>query len=128
MIMYATLGAHDIKKSKAFYDKLLKPIGYKRLSGGDWGVSYGPAKDTTTLYVMKPANGLPATFGNGAMLSLVAPSRKAVDEFHAIALASGGYDEGKPGIRGETKSNFYAAYIRDPNGNKLCAVCTKPQK
>lgn len=127
MIMYATLGAHDIKTSTAFYDKLLKPIGYKRLGGGDWGVKYGPSDDITTLYVMKPANGLPATFGNGTMLSLVAPSRLAVDEFHKIALANGGYDEGKPGIRGEAKSNFYAAYVRDPAGNKLCAVCTKTQ-
>ena len=106
----------------------MKPIGYKRLDGGDWGVSYGPAKDQTTLYVMKPVQRPPRHFGNGTMLSFVAPSRKAVDEFHAIALSSGGYDEGKPGIRGDAKSNFYAAYIRDPNGNKLCAVCTKPVK
>ncbi len=126
MIKYATIGAHDIKAAGAFYDKLLAVVGYKRLSDEDWGMSYGPKAGETRIYVMKPANGLPATFGNGMMLALEAPSRKAVDQFHATALAGGGMDEGKPGIRGGADSNFYACYVRDAAGNKLCAVYDKP--
>ena len=126
MIMYATLGAHDLNVAVPFYDKLMPTIGYVRTSDGDWGVSYGPDKNVKKVYVMKPANGLPATFGNGTMLTFEAPSRAAVDKFHATALANGGIDEGKPGIRGDASSNFYAAYVRDLTGNKICAACTKP--
>lgn len=126
MLKYLTMGAHDLKASAAFYDKVLGALGYERLEFADYGMGYGPAGGKAQLWIMRPGNGLPASYGNGTMIALVAPSRSAVDEFHALALSSGGYDEGKPGIRGGADSNFYAAYVRDPNGNKLSAVCDKP--
>ncbi|MEZ5776206.1 MAG: VOC family protein [Hyphomicrobiaceae bacterium] len=126
MLKYVTLGAHDIKAAGAFYDKLLATLGMKNLGSEDWGCKYGLTSDTTLIYVMKPQNGLPATFGNGTMIALEAPSRAAVDKFHAVALANGGHDEGKPGIRGGAESNWYACYVRDQAGNKLSAVYNKP--
>jgi catechol 2,3-dioxygenase-like lactoylglutathione lyase family enzyme len=126
MLKYLTLGAHDLKAALAFYDKLMLAIGCKRLETPEYGGGYGPEGGEAQLWVMKTNNGLPATYGNGTMIALDAPSRKAVDAFHAAALAAGGYDEGKPGIRGGADSNFYACYVRDLTGNKLSAVYDKP--
>ena len=71
-----------------------------------------------------PFDGAPATRGNGTMLALRATTRAQVDGFHAAALAHGGTDEGGPGLRyGPT---FYSCYVRDPDGNKLSAVCDGP--
>ena len=61
--------------------------------------------------------------GNGVTVAFDAPSRAAVDAFHAAALAAGGSDEGPPGIREHYHPNYYGAYVRDPDGNKLCVVC-----
>ncbi|MGD9714208.1 MAG: VOC family protein, partial [Thermomicrobiales bacterium] len=71
------------------------------------------------FYVITPYDKNLATFGNGTMVSLLAESHGAVDEFYAAALANGGTDEGKPGPR----SVGYFAYVRDPDGNKICAYC-----
>ena len=127
MFFYLTLGAHDLKASGTFYDKVLSTVGLERLKEDGGEVGYGPKGGETMLWVLKPQNKLPATFGNGTMLALHAPSRKAVDAFYEAALASGGYDEGKPGIRGDASSNWYACYVRDPAGNKLSAVHDKPE-
>lgn len=127
MLKYLTMGAHDLKASGAFYSKVLKSIGYEELESADYGMGFGPKGGKAQFWVMKPGNGLPASYGNGTMIALVAPSRRAVDDFHRIALESGGFDEGKPGIRGAADSNFYAAYVRDPSGNKISAVCDKPE-
>ena len=74
------------------------------------------------LYINRPYDGQPATVGNGSMPALVAHSRAAVDAFHRAALAHGGRDEGAPGLR-PYGPWFYACYVRDPDGNKLSAVC-----
>ena len=73
------------------------------------------------LYLATPENGKAVTHGNGSMLAFKAPSRAAVDAFHAAAVANGGSDEGAPGVRGEYDPPFYGAYVRDPEGNKFCA-------
>jgi predicted lactoylglutathione lyase len=130
MLLYITLGSHDLKASAKFYDAVLKPLGYVRQKEFAGEVGYGLEGDRTRIWVLKPVNGLPATYGNGTMICVAAPSRKAVDEFHAAALANGGYDEGKPGIRSVEDGfvpNYYAAFVRDPTGNKLSAGCDKPE-
>ena len=78
------------------------------------------------FFAMLPVNGQPASVGNGVSLSFLAPSRGAVDRFHAAAIALGATDEGKPGLRPNYHADYYAAYVRDPDGNKIAAVCHAP--
>ncbi|MGE0045002.1 MAG: VOC family protein [Hyphomonadaceae bacterium] len=123
MIGYVTIGTNDPARSAAFYNAAFAPLGYAQtFEGGGW-VGYGPGGEKTGLeiYLATPANGKPATLGNGSMLAFQAPNRAAVEAFHAAALASGGSDEGAPGVRGDSSPPFYGAYVRDPEGNKLCA-------
>jgi catechol 2,3-dioxygenase-like lactoylglutathione lyase family enzyme len=125
MIRYATLGSNDRLRAKAFYDAVLAPLGLKALHVDESFVGYGPASGdgTSQLYLCQPFNGEPASFGNGTMLALNADTRAAVDAAHAAALAAGGQNEGAPGLR-DYAPNFYAAYFRDLDGNKLALVCT----
>ena len=75
------------------------------------------------IFVYYPFDDKPATVGNGSHVAFLAETRTAVDDFYKAALANGGEDEGAPGIREEYMPNYYAAYVRDPDGNKLQAVC-----
>ena len=117
MIGYAMVGSNDLEKAKGFYDGVLGELGAKRGWATDRMQAYSTGENSSPLVVCKPHDGKAANFGNGTMISLLAPSREAVDKTHAKALASGGRDEGAPGLRGET---FYGAYFRDLDGNKLC--------
>ena len=72
--------------------------------------------------VLRPSNGEPACHANGGTIGFTAASRAAVDKFHELSLANGGTDEGAPGPR-DVRPNAYAAYVRDPDGNKLCTYC-----
>ena len=78
------------------------------------------------FFVLKPANGQPATFANGGTISFVAPNRAAVAAFHKAALAAGGKDEGAVGPR-NWQPHAYGAYVRDLDGNKLATYCLKPE-
>ncbi len=123
MIGYVTVGSNNIERSCAFYDAALAPLGYARtFCEGGWA-GYGPGgkKEGLEIYIATPTNGEPATLGNGSMLAFKAPSRAAVEAFHAAALENGGKDEGAPGVRGEYDPPFYGAYVRDPEGNKFVA-------
>jgi hypothetical protein len=73
--------------------------------------------------VLSPLDKKAASVGNGITIGLEAPDRSAVDSAHAAALAAGGKDEGAPGIRAHYHPNYYGAYLRDPDGNKICVVC-----
>jgi catechol 2,3-dioxygenase-like lactoylglutathione lyase family enzyme len=130
MLLYVTLGSNDIDRSQIFYDAVMKPLGMERNVTEPGDLGYGPPANTDVrlcrLWVLTPVLKLPANWGNGTMIALVAPSRAAVDAFHAAALKSGGIDEGAPGLR-PYSPNFYACYVRDPDGNKLSAVCEKPE-
>ena len=125
MILYVTFGTNDAARAHRFYQPTLATIGLVPLLVGADETSYGPkgAADPV-LYVGKPYDGQPASRGNGTMLALTAATRAAVDAFHAAALNHGGSDEGAPGIR--YSPTFYACYVRDPDGNKLSAVCDNP--
>lgn len=127
MLLYVTLGTNDLPRSIAFYDAALLPLGLKRQRTEDVEAGYGADGDVRCrLWVTKPFDGNEATFGNGSMTAIEAPSRAAVDAFHRAALAHGGSDEGAPGLR-PFHAHFYAAYVRDPDGNKLSAVCERPE-
>jgi catechol 2,3-dioxygenase-like lactoylglutathione lyase family enzyme len=125
MLSYVTLGVHDLAANGTFYDQALAPLGIVALKRADYEIGYGPAGGETELWIVHPYNELPASYGNGTMVCLHAPSRQAVDAFHAAGCAHGGFDEGAPGPR-RYGPNFYAAYLRDPSGNKLSAVYNKP--
>ncbi len=122
---HVTVGTNDLAKARAFYDSALAPLGYRRLTdlgenGSIWGES------DPEFFVLKPADGQPATRANGGTVSFVAPSRTAVAAFHQAALAAGGKDEGAVGPR-SWKPNAYAGYVRDLDGNKLAAYCFKAE-
>lgn len=121
---HITVGTNDLNKARAFYDSVLGKLGHKRIAdladnGSIWG------EELPSFFVLKPANGGPATVGNGVTVSFEAQSRASIDAFHAAALAAGGSDEGAPGPR-DWAPNAYAAYARDLDGNKLAAYCFKP--
>ena len=120
--LYLTLGTNDLPRATRFYDAALAPLGLVRRATEATEVGYGHPEDRRTrLWITLPFDGRPATIGNGSMPALVAASQKAVQAFHKAALANGGQDEGAPGLRPFGPS-FYAAYVRDPDGNKLSAV------
>lgn len=115
---HTTLGATDLPNSTAFYDAALAPLGVRNLGPfGENIVLYG--KDKPALLVLKPGNG-EAPSSNGVTIGFAAASTDEVDAFHAAGLAAGGKDEGAAGPRGHLPG-AYAAYLRDPAGNKVCA-------
>jgi catechol 2,3-dioxygenase-like lactoylglutathione lyase family enzyme len=115
---HACLGATDLAASTAFYDAALAPLGIKNMGPfGDACTLYGKTKPA--FLVLKPGNG-EAPSGNGVTLGFAATSPAEVDAFHAAGLAAGGSDEGVPGARGHLPG-AYAAYLRDPAGNKVCS-------
>lgn len=128
MFLYLTLGTNDVAKAKAFYDPALATLGLTRRFEDDSEIGYGGAEDTRTrIWITKPYDDShPAGHGNGSMVAFDANSRAAVDAFHVAALAHGGTDDGAPGLR-PYGANFYACYVRDPDGNKLSAVCERPE-
>lgn len=120
---HVVVGTNDLERARTFYDAVLQTVGVKRVMNLDsaslWG-SEGPE-----FMVTKPGNGLPSTYANGGTVSFAAPSRAAVHAFHEAALAHGAKDEGQPGPRQFTPTS-YAAYVRDPDGNKICTYCFAP--
>jgi predicted lactoylglutathione lyase len=120
MIGYVTLGTNDIAKAAKFYDELLAEIGAKRTMDFDSFIVWGTNPQAPSISIIKPYDGNPATVGNGVMVALAMGKPEQVQALHAKALELGGKDEGAPGARSD---NFYAAYFRDLDGNKLNAFC-----
>ncbi len=114
---HVTVGTQNLEQARKFYDQILGKIGLKRLADlGDNGSIWG--EDKPSFFVLKPANGQPASVGNGVTISFAAPNRAAVKAFHEAALALGAQDEGAVGER-SWAPNAFAAYARDLDGNKL---------
>ncbi|MER9829797.1 VOC family protein [Mesorhizobium sp. M0134] len=127
MLLYITLGTSDLDRARVFYDAALGALSYTRRRADEVEIGYAAEGDSRSrLWVTTPFNKKAATVGNGSMVALDAPSRASVDAFYAAALASGGTDDGKPGLRPH-HANFYACYVRDPDGNKLSAVCERTE-
>lgn len=129
MFSYIALGTGDLDRAIRFYDAALATLGHARIDDYDSdnrSAAWGRDDPGPHLWVTLPFDGAPATVGNGTMVSFLATSRAVVDAFHAAALAHGGIDEGAPGLRPQYGPHFYAAYVRDPDGNKLNAVCYLP--
>ncbi|KPF52769.1 MULTISPECIES: VOC family protein [Novosphingobium] len=119
MIGYVTLGTNDLERAAPFYDALAAELGTGRMFEWPGAIAWGTAGGAAGVALMKPFDGQPATVGNGVMVAFEAKEPAQVDRLHALALANGGSCEGAPGPRGD--GGFYAAYFRDPDGNKLNA-------
>ncbi len=129
MFSHVFVGTHDFDRALAFYQPLLAELGIawrftepERPWAG-WQSEPGPRP---LFLIGRPFNGLPHEPGNGQMVAFLAKTRGQVDHIHALALALGGSDEGAPGLRPEYHANYYGAYFRDPDGNKLCVACHEP--
>lgn len=130
MLHHISLGAVDIERAARFYDAALAPLGYIRVwtdlrSGQDGqAVGYGPAGSGDKLAIKQVPTPIPHM--PGLHVALAAPSRACVAAFHAAALAAGGTDNGPPGLRADYGPNYYAAFVVDPEGHRLEAVCDAP--
>ena len=118
MIGYVTLGTRDLARGAQFYDAIAAELGVGRMMEWETAIAWGAPGGGAGIGLTAPFDGEPATVGNGVMVALEARDRDQVGRLHAIALEQGGACEGPPGDRGE---GFYAAYFRDPDGNKLNA-------
>ena len=132
MLSYAYFGTNNLSKAIVFYDAVLGAIGMSRCVTGDsdwdriaagWGLYEKDGMQELAFWVSTPFDEKPATVGNGSMVAFRAESWRQVEDFYAAAIANGGTDEGAPGLRLHYSADFYAAYVRDPDGNKLAVVC-----
>jgi len=122
MIGYVTLGTNDLARAAVFYDAIAAELGTARMMEWDGAIAWGTPGGGAGVALMRPFDGNAASVGNGVMVAFEAKDEAQVDRLHAIALEQGGSCEGGPGPRGDT---FYAAYFRDPDGNKLNAFVMK---
>ncbi|MWV28883.1 VOC family protein [Aurantiacibacter rhizosphaerae] len=119
MLNHVFLGTNDVEKSRQFYNATMGAIGVNPVNELPHATIY--ANEGGAVAVGKPANGETANPSNGATLGLKAKSYDEVNAWHAAGLANGGTDEGAPGIRENSPGQMYGAYLRDPDGNKICA-------
>jgi catechol 2,3-dioxygenase-like lactoylglutathione lyase family enzyme len=127
MFTHVLLGSSDPERSRKFYDATMGALGHSPSSApeGSQRHFYG-GFGTGAIGIGTPANGEAATFANGGTIGLVAKDVAAIDAWHAAGLANGGSCEGPPGHRPNAPGKSYGAYLRDPDGNKLCTFCQMP--
>jgi catechol 2,3-dioxygenase-like lactoylglutathione lyase family enzyme len=129
MLDHASLGVSDIDRSRPFYDAALRRLGIARIAdfrdgrGSDYGAAPSPlGVEFTIMHEAEVRTPIA-----GAHLCFRAPNRAAVDAFHAAALAAGGRDHGLPGLRPHYHADYYGAFVLDPDGHRLEAVCHAPE-
>lgn len=121
MFSHIMVGSNDIERSRIFYDALFSAIGAKPGRQDDKGVNY--LHNGALFMVRPPLNGGEATHGNGSTIGFSIDSPEQVDAWHQAGVQSGGRScEDPPGIRQGTFGPLYLAYLRDPDGNKLCGL------
>jgi catechol 2,3-dioxygenase-like lactoylglutathione lyase family enzyme len=121
MYSHIMVGTNDLEKAKAFYDAVLGELGVKPATVNGERIFY--RTPTGTFAVTKPINGQPATPANGGTVAFAVDSAEQAASWHAAGLAKGGTScEDPPGVREGGFGKIYLAYMRDPDGNKLCAL------
>ena len=119
MFNHVSVGVANLDKAAIFYDATLGALGYTRTFSESFGLAWG--LKWPEFWATLPHDGQAASAGNGTHVAFIAPSREAVDAFHAEGLAKGGRDAGPPGERAYVEG-YYAAFLHDPDGNKVEAV------
>jgi len=126
VISHVFIGISDFERALPFYSALMETLGLQPKFADpvkSWAGWVAPGKPRPLFGIGRPFDGKPHDAGNGQMTALLAISRAQVDQAHATALAHGGRCEGAPGLRPHYHANYYGAYFRDPDGNKLCVCC-----
>ena len=120
MIDHVSVAVRDLGRASAFYEAVLRPLGYAKLEVRAATVGFG--KKYSEFWINLRAEMLAERPDGGAHVCLRASATAAVDAFHAAALSHGGADDGAPGLRPQHGDGYYAAFIRDPDGNRIEAV------
>lgn len=124
MFTHVMVGSNDIERSRRFYEATLGALGMTNLSQTPARAYF--MKDGLGFGVGTPWDGKTASFGNGITIGFGATDSQQVDGFHAAGVANGGTDAGAPGPRPMGPGQAYGAYLRDPDGNKICAYSDMP--
>jgi catechol 2,3-dioxygenase-like lactoylglutathione lyase family enzyme len=120
VIDHVGLGVSDLDASKAFYEQALRPLGYRLLMQRDGSAGFGMnGKPDFWIHVNRPLSG-------PVHVALASPDRATVEAFHAAGLEAGGGDNGPPGLRPQYHASYYGAFVLDPDGNNIEAVCHRP--
>jgi catechol 2,3-dioxygenase-like lactoylglutathione lyase family enzyme len=117
MFDHVSIGVGDIARSKRFYDATLRPLGYACLSESADALGYG--RDKIALWIGKAERPVRPDMGSGLHFCFGAPTREAVEAFHAAAVSTGGADNGLPGLRPDYGADYYAAFAVDPDGYRI---------
>jgi catechol 2,3-dioxygenase-like lactoylglutathione lyase family enzyme len=121
MFSHVMIGTNDLDKAKTFYDKVLGALGIPPGFVDRHRIFY--RMPTGVFSVSKPIDGKPATIANGGTIGFAAASSQQADAWHAAGIANGGKTcEDPPGVREGAQGKLYLAYLRDPDGNKICAL------
>jgi len=121
MLHHVSVGVTDVERAARFYDEVLGALGYKRTAQYlPYAIAYGPG--TMAFWIQLPHDQTAPSVGNGAHVGFSARSKDAVHRFHEAALAHGGKNDGEPGPRPDYGPEYYGAFVRDPDGNKVEAV------
>ena len=120
MIHHVSVGTNDVERSKRFYDAVVPILGLVPMTEDEGGLGYGSG--TFHFSVQVPIDGKPATVGNGTHIAFAVEDRSMVNRFYEAALKHGGSGDGAPGLRPTYDANYYGAFVRDPDGNKIEAV------
>ncbi len=123
MLNYATVGSNQLEEAKRFYDEVLAVVGMTPYMDTESGGRIYISPDKRLFGVLRPFDGEQATVGNGSMFGFMVESSAQVTEMYEKAIQLGGSCEGPPGVRGPERGGNFAAYFRDVDGNKLCAIC-----
>lgn len=124
MLDHVSIGVRDIAAARRFYDAALKPLGYTCRSEDASALGYG--RDGVAFWVLAAERPVAADDKSGLHFCFTAPTRRSVDDFHAAALAAGGRDNGRPGVRADYDPNYYAGFVVDLDGYRLEAYCGQP--
>lgn len=120
LVSHVSVGVSDLARAGVFYDAALGALGVERVMNHVTGLAYG--RVFPEFWASLPHDRAPASAGNGGHVCFAAPDQAAVDRFHAQGLGAGGRDGGAPGFRPHYAPGYYAAFLRDPDGNKIEAM------